>query len=173
MTDPLEDYWADIRRSPPKKAYPGLLEPPCLAQLHAWGKQPVEPFVVVPGEDREAVVTNLTSQLGPEVMIPCPWDLEAMSTALVKTTRNLIIAPPRRHRRFFMLPVPMNTHYGWDLIWGLVLKSDFVIEAPLRGLIDRRFSRLSDMFRALTEARFVVTERPRSWENAERAVIAI
>lgn len=175
MTDPLEDYWADIRRSPPKKAYPGLLEPPCLAQLQAWGKLPVEPFVVVPGEDRQAVVTSLTSHLETGVVVPCSWSREEMVTALVHATRDLVIAPPRRQRGFFTLPVPMDMPTGWDLIWGIVLRRDFIIDEPLRGLIDKRFSRLSDMFRALTEARFMVTEgtQREKWANTERALVAI
>lgn len=45
----------------------------------------------------------------------------------------------------------------WGLIWDLIDVEDFIVEEPLRGLIDQGFS-FTGLFKALWETRFLVQE---------------
>jgi len=174
MTDPLEDYWADLRQGipKPKRVFPGTLE--SLPQLLAWAKTPRDPFRVLPGDDRKEALARLTEDRGALTFWANPWGRDPVATSLVHLLRDISIHPTRRMRPAFSIPLPLprNNLTGWDLLWGLVARKSFVIEEPLRGLIDRRFSRLSDMFRALTEVRFEISER-KGGHLIEEAVTSI
>jgi hypothetical protein len=177
MTDSLEDYWEDLRQGfgKPKRAYPGLIEPACLAQLTSWAKYPNRAFQIVPGDDRQAAVDHLVKQVDEDVIVkwPCAWGEQAVTQALTSLVRNTVIHPTRRGRSSFVYPLPFvpENKDGWDLLWGVIGKTSFVIEEPLKGLIEKRFSRLSDMFRLLTEARFAAREA--DLDTVEQAVLAI
>lgn len=47
---------------------------------------------------------------------------------------------------------------SWELFWGLVAVEEFVIEEPLRGMVDQSFYLAHDVYRALWEARFLAKE---------------
>lgn len=174
MNDALEDYWADIRQGfgKHKRAYSGLSGAGCLSQLTSWVKYPNRAFQVVPGDERQAVVDHLMKQVD---IVPwsCEWGQQALPRSLTNLVRDLIIQPARRGRPSFAFPLPFapENREGWDLLWGLVGKNFFGIEEPLKGLVEKRFSRLSDLVRLLTEARFVGKEA--DLDAVERAVHAI
>ncbi len=54
---------------------------------------------------------------------------------------------------------PWCPHTGvWELLWNLVAVEEFVVEDPLRQMIDKPFYLAHDIHRALWEARFVARE---------------
>jgi len=48
---------------------------------------------------------------------------------------------------------------GWGLLWGLVAAPDFVVEEPLREMVDRSVSVFHTFFLALWEIRFTLQEK--------------
>lgn len=59
-------------------------------------------------------------------------------------------------------PPPPNI---WEIVWALVSTEDFLVEEPLRGMVDRSFYLVHDVYRVLWEARFLIQE------NASRETI--
>ncbi len=57
----------------------------------------------------------------------------------------------------------------WNLLWELLDVSEFVVEEPLRGLVDQGFL-FTEFFQALWEARFLLQE---SAPNVEKLVEAL
>lgn len=53
-------------------------------------------------------------------------------------------------------PQPGN----WDLVWALIAVENFVVEHPLRAMIDHSFYLVHDVHRVLWEARFLAREQP-------------
>lgn len=58
---------------------------------------------------------------------------------------------------------------SWDLVWKLLDVSDFVVEEPLRKLVDQGF-RITGFYRGLWEARFLLSEKDLNAEVAVRAL---
>jgi hypothetical protein len=48
----------------------------------------------------------------------------------------------------------------WDLLWGLVAIEDWLVEEPLRSMIDQSFYLVHDVHKALWEVRFIAREQP-------------
>lgn len=48
----------------------------------------------------------------------------------------------------------------WELLWNLIAVEEFVVEDPLRQIIDKPFYLVHDIHRALWEARFLAREHP-------------
>jgi hypothetical protein len=51
-----------------------------------------------------------------------------------------------------------RTSGAWELIWNLIAVEEFIVEEPLRQLIDKPFYLVHDVHRALWEARFLARE---------------
>lgn len=66
-------------------------------------------------------------------------------------------------------PPPTAT---WGLLWALGASPDFIIEEPLRGMVDMRCSLAHDLYRAIWEIRFSIRERGDLLETA-RLVSAV
>ncbi len=49
---------------------------------------------------------------------------------------------------------------AWELLWNLIAVEEFIVEEPLRQLIDKPFYLVHDVHRALWEARFLAREHP-------------
>lgn len=158
----LEEVWADLRRGKPKpkRVYPDLANH--LPALRNWLHNPDAPWRTIPGEGRREILKQLEEELpsGVVLRVESPWGRDAVLPSFIGAVRNLFIQPARRGRQAyeFPLPHPLHNPVGWDILWGLVARSSFIIEEPLRGMTDRRVSRLADVFRAVNEARFDAKE---------------
>lgn len=58
----------------------------------------------------------------------------------------------------------------WNLLWELLDVSDFVVEGPLRGLVDQGFL-FTEFYQALWETRFLLQESDPSVESMAKALI--
>lgn len=174
MTAPdFEEYWSDLRGGIPKRkrAYSGLQA--AVTPLRAWVEKPDEsPLRVIPGEERAAVLAQFEAELPPGVMHRwvSPWGGSVTQT-FVRSLRDFSTPPTHRDRQdfAFALPHPMRNPGGWDLLWGLGARNTFVIEEPLRGMTNRRVSRLAELYRALSEVRFDVKER-KDWQLVQEEI---
>jgi len=173
--DSLEDCWDDIRKGRRvKRAYPSVLRDNNLAYLTTWAQIPNRAFQVVPGDDRYEALKRLKAVLPDDVIVSWTpdWYQGTFPRSITSLVQRHVIHSSRRHRSAFNFPLPYipENREGWDLIWGLVGKTAFVIEEPLKGLIEKRFSRLSDMYRLITEARFVARENRDGIEAAVHSI---
>lgn len=173
----LEEYWSDLRRGLPKakRAFPGLSSSAALSPLRDWVTSPRAAFQVVPGDEREEVFTTLEAEL-PDGAISrwvSPWSKgEKFIPSFLHAIRDLPIPPGNRSRQAFRfaLPHPQQNPPGWDLLWGFVARTSFVVEEPLRGMINRR--PLADMYRALIEARFEAQET-KDWAHTGETISSV
>jgi len=62
-------------------------------------------------------------------------------------------------RKFKLIP-PNPSQIQWDFLWGLTLLNWVSIEEPLRGMIERKKSKLAKVFRALEEIRWQAVDQP-------------
>ncbi len=53
---------------------------------------------------------------------------------------------------------PGKNRVGLNILWALVTSEDFIVEEPLRGMVDHSFYLIHDLYRLLWEARFTVRE---------------
>jgi hypothetical protein len=65
-------------------------------------------------------------------------------------------------------------HVGgaWELLWNLLAVDEFLVDEPLRSMVDQPFYLVHDVHRALWEARFLAREHP-TLDQAERFMTAL
>jgi len=173
----LEEYWSDLRRGLPKakRAFPGLSSSSALPTLRDWMTSPRTAFQVIPGDEREEVLALMEAELpdGSASRWASPWSKgEKLIPSFLRVVRDLPIPPSNRSRQAFQfaLPHPQQNPAGWDLLWGFVARTSFVVEEPLRGMINRR--PLADMYRVLVEARFEAQEK-KDWGHTSETLSSV
>lgn len=60
----------------------------------------------------------------------------------------------------------------WELLWGLIAVEEFLVDEPLRSMVDQSFYLVHDVHRAIWEARFLAREHA-ALDVTERFVQAI
>lgn len=174
-TDPgIEECWEDLRRGLPKRR-PSAFADLTAAPLLEWAGRSEGVIRVVPGDNRATIFSEFEEGL-PSGMVfkwPNPWGGH-VTRGFTHLVRDIFIPSGHRSRQGFVVPLPHPSRNpsGWDLLWGLSACNSPVIEEPLRGMTDRRVSRLGEVFRALTEIRFDIRER-KDWQLIEDEVQAL
>lgn len=53
----------------------------------------------------------------------------------------------------------VDNQKDWEIFWGLVFTPEFLVEEPLRSMVDKGFYLVHSVYRAIWEARFVLREK--------------
>jgi len=121
--------------------------------------------LVVPGmlAARRAAFQSISSWEEPDVIV------DTTKLHVVRWTEEAVV--PHFTNRLSALSVPWRaqdrlaswfppTDDVWELLWALVAVENFVIDEPLRAMVDQKFYLIHDVYRLLWELRFVSCETP-------------
>lgn len=147
-TTPLEESWHDLKR---RHVRPGTLPkwaPPPVKQVHTWVNRLSE------GGSALLTVTGPNPTFRAEVFQVC---------YAVPGLR--VLGGSRNHQDWVHKGVLHDitqrvrglTGRPWGVVWELLEVRDFIVEEPLRGLIDQGFG-FTGFFKALWEGRFLLQE---------------
>ena len=115
--------------------------------------------LTVPGmlSQRLAAFQKLGGWAEPDVIV------DTKRLALDRWTEEGVV--PHFTNRLSTLSVPFGAHDDltatdevWELLWALVAVEDFIIDEPLRTMVDQKFYLVHDVYRFLWEVRFVSHE---------------
>lgn len=136
--------WAktDLGEAPPLLVIPGPSFQDRLAILSQWEcsewrKQ--QPWVVT--DTRSAYTRS--------------WPTEGVLHNLTNRIARIIVPSEVKDRLLSGFPPVPGI---WEIVWALISADDFLVEEPLRGMVDRSFYLVHDVYRALWEARFLIRE---------------
>lgn len=83
------------------------------------------------------------------------WLEEGLLANVTQRIARLPVPPESKE----VLPAKFPPIAGyWELLWGLVTIREFIVEEPLRGMVDQEFYLLHDGYKAIWEARFLAKE---------------
>lgn len=149
-----------------------VVQPPTTSGLVRWTLSFAEeeeraPFLVLPGRQaaRQAFLVRFASAefnryrpgvvedlIGPQTTA---WLEQGLCKNLTARVANMRLPNEcRAGMPDWFPPEPGN----WELLWGLVAAPDFVIDEPLRSMLDQEAYVVHDVYRVLWEARFLVKE---------------
>jgi hypothetical protein len=167
----IADFWAEVRGpGKPRKPKSGehVLAPP-LERLVEWtttfedGERRQTTYVLPCSEQnaRDGLIRAFTRgdwrRFSPGIVVdtddPSAWLKTGLLDDFTKRVARLT-APCRDLTARWFPPFPGQ----WEILWGLVATEPFVIEEPLRAMVDQSFYLVHDVYRALWEARFLVSE---------------
>lgn len=112
--------------------------------------------LVVPGlhQERQAAFRSLGSWREPDVIV------DTSCFRMDQWTREPVV--PHVTDRLSALSVPSQefprSEDVWELLWALVAVEDFLIDEPLRSMVDQKFYLVHDVYRLIWEIRFVSHE---------------
>jgi hypothetical protein len=169
-SEPLEDYWSEVR-CPKRSRRSKASEVPVLATI-----APLVTWAVAEEKSRSAcrVVPGLegTRQYLFQQFALGEWrrfqrgyvvDLPSEGFQIDKgflsyvTSRIERLAIPSEAVELLRDEASLPKG-SWEVLWALVLSEDFIVEDPLREIVDQSFYLMHDLYRALWEARFLVRE---------------
>ncbi len=169
--DSMEAYWESVQRTKParKRSSSDLVRVPTVVPYVKWAQIPEgadRSFLhVLPGApaDRDRVFReySLGDWLhfqGGIVIDSTDADMWIKTGPLNSLVSRLRTLPLPVESKDMTLPWFPHLPGVWELLWGLIAVENFVIEEPLRGLIDQPFYLVHDVHRALWEARFLARE---------------
>lgn len=137
--------------------------------------EPRDPYLVLPGksadrhrflqkvmsEDRIGVIDDL---IGPEAL---GWlDQGPCKNLLARAAKLSLPKESRRSLPTWFPPEPGN----WELLWGLIAVDDFIVDEPIRSMLDQNFYVVHDVYRVLWEARFLAKENESDRSQAQLLV---
>jgi hypothetical protein len=175
-TGPIQDLstaWDAVRgrKHRAKRSGSGIREA-AVAPLLRWALSFAEPdrptFLTISGatEEREAL---LRAYLHPKYNAVRPDTVEDVVGDQTRgwvergavdsfIERVAVMRVPVEVRQSYDLDAIRATE--WELLWGLIVVDTLIVEEPLRDLVDRSSDIVSDVHRALWEARFLFREHP-------------
>jgi hypothetical protein len=152
----LEECWKDIR--PPRaQSLTATWHPPLKQDIEQWvlGLPTSSPLLAIKGPTpmhRMEVYRWICSVAGEETCRDVEDWLPAPRDHLVRCISSLKAGGP------------------WNLLWELLDVQDFVVEEPLRGLVDQGFL-FTEFYQALWETRFLLRESNPDVESLANALI--
>lgn len=140
---------------------------PSLVSIIDWTLAPAEGrpvSVVLPGpQGRKEMVAHysggewIKTQQGIslDTIAAADWLEIGVAASFLNRAARFVMPPESKQRT-----APWFPHLAgvWEVLWALVAVEEFVIEEPLRSMVDQSFYLLHDMFKALWEARFLARE---------------
>lgn len=165
----LTAYWSEVQ--PGLKRARRAVQAPVLstvAPLISWAvaDEATRPALcVVPGEapQRTSLLQQFTlgewRRFQEGYLVDHPQEATWLSLGVVHdlTRRVERLALPKEVRDRFQ-GYPAFPQGSWEVLWALVWNDDFIVEEPLRGVVDQSFYLMHDVYRAIWEARFFARE---------------
>jgi len=157
-------------RAIPSRTNAQTLVMPSIAPLVEWAQAEVEtrlPLLVFQGstfQDRLAILSQWEAGDWRRTQ-PCiitdtcsaytrTWPTDGILHNLTNRIARITIPSEVKQRLLNGPPTPNI----WEIVWALVSTEDFLVEEPLRGMVDRSFYLVHDIYRVLWEARFLIRE---------------
>jgi len=117
--------------------------------------------LVVPGmlQERQEAFRSLGNWNEPDVIVDTrlvdQWTRQSIMPHITERLSTLSVPSTSRQRACWTAPPSEDV---WELLWALVAAEDFLIEDPLRAMVDQKFYLVHDVYRLIWEIRFVSCE---------------
>lgn len=165
---------------PKRRQSSEVVLPPSVLALSSWtvDDTPERPLaIVLPGPthfDRQAVLKQYVYgdwrrfHSGIVIDADSTYSTEWLNGNLAESllARIALLTMPVVSKEIMAKWHPVHTG-TWEVLWSLVAVEEFIVEEPLRQLIDKQFYLVHDVHRILWEVRFLAREHP-SLQPAER-----
>ena len=142
---PVEEYWEDIRRGTKSRSI--NLKTSMLGPILSWMKKLDEPVQVIPGKNREELLTFIREEIYDNTILQVSSLKNDILTSIVSSVGQIQVPIKKRnnYRLLFDLPVGSN----WEILWYFVAIDDLCIP-----IIESNWSKLHDFYVFFNDIRF-------------------
>ncbi len=161
--DDLRSYWTEVRApTRRRRTVQVAFEPPPVENLLQWATNFTKPgrpaLCVIPGPSYERNLL-LQKYLDPKWAMFRP---DCIEDVLGSYTQDWIdqgvLANFTQRISTLRIPSDEKPPTSWNLLWDLSLVDDFLVDEPLRTMVDREFYLIHKVYHAIWEARFLARE---------------
>jgi hypothetical protein len=179
LEEELPSIWSEVRAKPIRRRmlveHPGTathVQPP-VEPVIRWtltfnDEAPRPSMLVVPGPSAHERLHFYRRYLAPEWDNFRPDTIEDVvndyardwvnQTIVENMTMRIAAAQVPAEVKHDLPPWFPPVGHAWELLWALVSTPEFVIEEPLREMVDQQHFQIHDLYRALWEFRFALKE---------------